>query len=84
MKGFLHALVRGAAAGMALNSAICLISSYWLRLGYYAPCFVALTEPCGGELNAALVQTCAFALAGAVLGGTGRLILRRIKHESAH
>ena len=83
MKGFLHALVRGAAAGMALNSAICLISSYWLRLGYYAPCFVALTEPCGGELNAALMQTCAFALAGAVLGGTGRLILRRKKHESA-
>lgn len=79
MKGFLLALIRGAAAGMALNSAICLISSYWLRLGYYAPCFVALTEPCGGELNAALVQTCAFALAGAVLGGTGRLILRRKK-----
>ena len=84
MKGFLPALIRGAAAGMALNSAICLISSYWLRLGYYAPCFVALTEPCGGELNAALVQTGAFALAGAVLGGTGRLILRRKKHESAH
>ena len=52
---------------MALNSAICLFSSYWLKLGYYAPCFAGLAEPCGGELNAALAQTGAFAALGAVL-----------------
>ena len=57
----------GATAGMGLNAGICLISSYWLHLGYYAPCFVALTEPCGGELNAALVQAGAFGLLGAAV-----------------
>ena len=77
MKGFLHALIRGAAAGMALNSAICLISSYWLRLGYYAPCFVALTEPCGGELNGALVQNGVFAVAGAFAGLISLAFARR-------
>ena len=46
---------------------ICFASSYRLRLGYYAPCFVGLTEPLGGELNAALVQACAFGIAGSVV-----------------
>lgn len=83
MKAVLFSALRGLLAGMALNSAICLVSSYALHLGYYAPCFVALTEPCGGELNAALVQTCAFALVGALLGVLGRILARRFRHESA-
>ena len=65
MKHALFAALRGAGMGMALNSVICLASSYWLKLGYYAPCFVALMEPCGGELNGALVQNGVFAVAGA-------------------
>ena len=73
--GFLWALL-GVLAGLGLNAAICLISSYWLRLGYYAPCFVALTEPCGGELNAALVQATAFG----ALGGAIALLARRIRN----
>ena len=75
----LIAALRGIAAGMALNSAICLASSYWLRLGYYAPCFVALTEPCGGELNAALVQNCAFAIAGAAIGMIASAIAKKLR-----
>ena len=58
----------GCAVGMTVNSLICLISSYALHLGYYAPCFVVLTEPCGGELNAALVQNAAFACFGGLIG----------------
>ena len=42
MKRILISILRGAAAGVALNSAICMISSYWLKLGYYAPCFAGL------------------------------------------
>ena len=57
-------VLRGFTAGVALNCVICLFSSYWLKLGYYAPCIVSLTEPCGGELNAALVQACACGLIG--------------------
>lgn len=83
MKKILIAALRGAAAGMALNSAICLISSYWLKLGYYAPCFVGLAEPCGGELNAALAQTGAFAALGAVLGLIGLAIARGKSHVAA-
>lgn len=83
MKKILIAALRGAAAGMALNSAICLISSYWLKLGYYAPCFAGLAEPCGGELNAALAQTGAFAALGAVLGLIGLAIARRKSHVAA-
>ena len=33
MKKILIAALRGAAAGMALNSAICLISANWRKLG---------------------------------------------------
>ena len=77
MKRFLLSILRGAAAGVALNSAICMISSYWLKLGYYAPCFVGLEEPCGGELNGALVQACAFALAGALIAALLRLPWKR-------
>ena len=58
----------GCTVGMTVNSLICLISSYALHLGYYAPCFVALTEPCGGELNAALAQNAAFACLGGLVG----------------
>lgn len=83
MKKILIAALRGAAAGMALNSAICLISSYWLKLGYYAPCFAGLAEPCGGELNAALAQTGAFAALGAVLGLIGLAIARGKSHVAA-
>ncbi len=73
--GFLWALL-GVLAGLGLNAAVCLISSYWLHLGYYAPCFVALTEPCGGELNAALVQAAAFG----ALGGAIALLARGIRN----
>ncbi len=83
MKKILIAALRGAAAGMALNSAICLISSYWLKLGYYAPCFAGLAEPCGGELNAALAQTGAFAALGAVLSLIGLAIARGKSHVAA-
>ena len=83
MKKILIAALRGAAAGMALNSAICLISSYWLKLGYYAPCFAGRAEPCGGELNAALAQTGAFAALGAVLGLIGLAIARGKSHVAA-
>ena len=80
MKSMVTTALRGIAAGMALNSLICLISSYVLRLGYYAPCFVSLAEICGGELNAALVQTCAFGLAGAVAA----LLMRLAHHVRVH
>lgn len=72
------ALLRGVLTGVALNSAVCLLSSYGLRLGYYAPCFAGLAEMCGGELNAALVQTCFFALTGMA----GALIVRFLRYAS--
>ena len=83
MKRILISILRGAAAGVALNCAICMISSYWLKLGYYAPCFVGLEEPCGGELNGALVQACAFALAGAIIDAIVFVLRGRWKHEPA-
>ena len=55
-------------------------SSYWLKLGYYAPCIVSLTEPCGGELNAALVQACACGL----IGGAAALLGAALHHVKAH
>lgn len=48
-KVFFSRVLRGFTAGVALNCVICLFSSYWLKLGYYAPCIVSLTEPCGGR-----------------------------------
>ena len=75
----IHFYLRPIWAHVALNCVICLISSYWLKLGYYAPCIVSLTEPCGGELNAALVQACACGLIG------GAAALHHIKaHKSLH
>ena len=82
LKTILRRLFGGFAAGVTLNSIICFASSYLLRLGYYAPCFVGLTEPLGGELNAALVQACAFGLAGIVIALTAlgvKCLIRRIK-----
>ena len=83
MKRILTLILRGAAAGAALNSAICMLSSYWLKLGYYAPCFAGLEEMCGGELNAALAQACAFALAGAIIDAIVFVLRGRWKHEPA-
>lgn len=79
LKTILRRLVGGLMAGVTLNSIICLASSYGLRLGYYAPCFVGLTEPLGGELNAALVQAGAFGIAGSVvaLAALGIKVLAR-------
>ncbi|MDO4836937.1 MAG: hypothetical protein Q4B32_00955 [Clostridia bacterium] len=68
MKKQIAEAVTGFAAGVALNGVICLAFSYTLRLGYYAPCFAGLTEICGGELNGALMQTCAFGLTGSAVG----------------
>lgn len=72
-KHFLLRAARGLTAGLAINFLVCLVSSYALRLGYFAPCFTALAEPCGGELNAALVQAAAFGGIGALLRGAVRL-----------
>ena len=47
LKTILRRLVGGLMAGVTLNSIICFASSYGLRLGYYAPCFVGLTEQIG-------------------------------------
>ena len=77
MKHVLFAALRGAGMGMALNSVICLASSYGLKRGYYAPCFVALMEPCGGELTGALVQNGVFAVAGAFAGLISLAFARR-------
>ena len=82
LKTILRRFVGGLMAGVTLNSIICFASSYALRLGYYAPCFVGLTEPLGGELNAALVQAGAFGIAGSViaLAALGvKCLIRRIK-----
>lgn len=68
MKRYLTGTITGLIAGIALNGMICLACSYALRLGYYAPCFTGLTEMCGGELNGALMQTCAFGLIGIAAG----------------
>ena len=73
-------VLRGFTAGVALNCVICLFSSYWLKLGYYAPCIVSLTEPCGGELNAALVQACACGL----IGSAAALLDAALHHIKAH
>ena len=77
---------RGFLAGVAFNCALCLASSFWLRLGYYAPCFVALTEPCGGELNAALAQALAFGLSGTLVSAVRMLLtgLRKGKRKWIH
>ena len=83
MKRILTSILCGAAAGIALNCAICMISSYWLKLGYYAPCFAGLEEMCGGELNAALAQACAFSLAGAIIVAIISALRGRWKHEPA-
>lgn len=79
LKTILRRLVGGLMAGVTLNSIICFASSYGLRLGYYAPCFVGLTEPLGRELNAALVQAGAFGIAGSVvaLAALGIKVLAR-------
>ncbi len=68
MKKSITRALTGFVAGVALNSVLCIICSYVLRLGYYAPCFAGLTESCGGELNGALMQTCAFGLIGSTVG----------------
>ncbi len=70
MKKSITRALTGFAAGIALNSVLCIICSYVLRLGYYAPCFAGLTEACGGELNGALMQTCVFGLIGSAVGLT--------------
>lgn len=70
MRTLVMTLLHGAAAGIALNSLLCLGASYGLHLGYYAPCFTWFTEQFGGELNAALVQMGVFALLGAALALT--------------
>ena len=80
MNHVLFAALRGAGMGMALNSMICLAPSYWLKLGYYAPCFVALIEPCGGELNGALIEC----LCAAILGAGLALLLPLKKRLHAH
>ncbi len=70
MKKSITRALTGFAAGVALNSILCITCSYVLRLGYYAPCFAGLTETCGGELNGALMQTCVFGLIGSAVGLT--------------
>ncbi len=68
MKQRVRGALLGFVAGVALNGLICLAFSYALRLGYYAPCFTGLMEMCGGELNGALMQTCAFGVTGSLVG----------------
>ncbi len=88
LKTILRRLVGRLMAGVTLNSIICFASSYGLRLGYYAPCFVGLTEPLGGELNAALVQAGAFGIAGSVVAlaalGIKVLVRRVMRAKIAH
>ncbi len=83
-KSIFARVLRGFAVGVALNCVICLISSYWLKLGYYAPCIVSLTEPCGGELNAALVQACACGLIGSAAALLGAALHHVKAHKSLH
>ena len=78
LKTILRRFAGGFMAGVTLNSIICFASSYGLRLGYYAPCFVGLTEPLGGELNAALVQAGAFGIAGSVAALGIKVLARRV------
>ena len=58
----------GITMGISINQILNLALSYALHLGYYAPCFVALPEIAGGELQAALLQTAVMAGMGGVIG----------------
>lgn len=71
MRKILRGVWKGAILGLALNQIVNLLASYWLRLGYYAPCLAPCLEMFGGELNAALAQMLAFAV---VFGGAGAFI----------
>ncbi len=68
MKTILDGGAIGFLAGIAVNQLASLLMSYWLRLGYYVPCFAALDELFGGELNAAAVQMLCAALLGMTIG----------------
>ncbi len=71
-------LIRVFLTGMGVDALVCLISSYVLRLGYYAPCFTALTEPCGGELNAAAVQALFFGAVGVLTAAVGSVLKKTL------
>ena len=68
MKNIRNGGLVGLLAGIAVNQTVNLLMSYMLSLGYYAPCFAALDERFGGELNAAAMQMLCAALLGMGIG----------------
>lgn len=73
----------GLLAGIAVNQMVNLLMSYVLELGYYAPCFAALDERFGGELNAAAMQMLCAALLGMGIGtGIGWVGHKKKEHHS--
>lgn len=67
MKKLVSLMACGFAFGVTANCLFSFATSYLLQMGYYASCLVSLMEPLGGELNAALFQTCVCGAAGAVI-----------------
>lgn len=68
MKILLKCMAYGACAGALANYALTFAFSYFLHLGYYAPCAAILPEYFGSELNAALIQALCACAAGAAAG----------------
>lgn len=83
MKSILVSGIIGFLAGIAVNQTVNLLMSYVLGLGYYAPCFAALDERFGGELNAAAMQMLCAALLGMGIGaGIGWAGHKKKEHRS--
>lgn len=72
----------GAAVGLSANQALNLLLSYALHLGYYAPCWVALPEIAGGELNAVFLQMAVTAGAGGIAGVCAGVGKKRKMHSA--
>lgn len=64
MKQIITFWLSGAAAGMAFELLAAVALSAVLHLGYVMLCPAWLPECVGGEINAVLLQTALFALAG--------------------
>lgn len=59
----------GAPVGLTISHIILLIISVCINNGTFSPVHPALTEQCGNELNAVLVQTICSILYGAAFAG---------------
>lgn len=64
-----HSLVHGAITGITIHHIVLMILSYAWDFGYYVPCIGTLTEPFGGELNAALFELILSGTIGAIIAG---------------